>query len=96
MSFIFIFKFIPPSVIFMDKTAENLVKETCKWLEKIKNLDYEIKEEYKNIKSNIEAYIKDAEHFLNKKMYIEAFESVVWAWAWIEISEYLGIAKIKR
>jgi hypothetical protein len=34
---------------------------------------------------NISAYISDSHYFLDKGDLIRAFESVVWAWAWMEI-----------
>jgi len=44
---------------------------------------------------NIRAYIKDAEYFLKQEMLIEAFEAVIWAWAWLEIGERYGMLIVK-
>jgi len=75
---------------------KKLKQETEKWLEKIKE---EIKNvelldvDKENFLNNINAYIQDCEHFLNKNMLVEAFEAVVWAWAWLEILKELKILK---
>jgi hypothetical protein len=39
---------------------------------------------------NIRAYVSDCSYFLEKGDLIRAFESVVWAWAWIEIGVKIG------
>ena len=46
--------------------------------------------------ANIEAYISDSRYFLEKGDLIRAFEAVIWAWAWIEISQDLGILISER
>lgn len=75
-----------------------LESETKKWLDRIE-------EEVKNIKiignvekekidsviENINAYISDCRHFLDKKDFINAFEAVVYAWAILETCRRLGI-----
>lgn len=40
---------------------------------------------------NIRAYEKDAEHFRRGGDLVRAFESVVWAWAWLEIGQERGL-----
>ncbi len=79
---------------------ENRIRsETLKWLDKIKNTKIEEIEENriaKEIKENIKAYIKDTEYFLGRNMLIEAFESIVWAWAWLEIGARLNILKMVK
>lgn len=40
---------------------------------------------------NINAYLKDCKHWLKEKNYVLAFESIVWAWAWLEIAEELEL-----
>lgn len=70
--------------------SEDLKKETEKWLEKIENLEVESKtEKGQEFKKNIESYISDSKHFLEKGDLIRAFEAVVWAWAFLEISKEL-------
>ncbi len=75
--------------------AEQLKKETEKWLRKIEKVNFSAKtkkgQEYKN---NIEAYIKDSKHFLKKKDFIRGFESIIWAWAFLEISQELSLLEI--
>ena len=80
----------------MENTTKGLITETEKMLAKIK-------EKRKSLKivdstkiemvDNIDAYISDTSHFLEKNDMIRAFEAVVWAWAWIEILEELGVVK---
>ncbi len=72
----------------MTDTEEKLEKETEKWLEKLKNEDFEtVGDGGKMFLENIEAYTKDAEYFLEEGDLIRAFEAVVWAWSWLEIGE---------
>ncbi|MCX6816168.1 MAG: DUF357 domain-containing protein [Candidatus Aenigmarchaeota archaeon] len=75
---------------------EELKQETEKWLDKIKEKRKSIAlmdNSKKDMIKNIDAYISDTSHFLEKKDYIRAFEAVVWAWSWIEILEELEIIK---
>lgn len=73
---------------------KDLKKEIDKWFPRAK-------EEFKKIKStkdkdfliNIEAYLKDAEYFLEKRDLIKTFEAVLWGWSWIEIGKRKGILK---
>ncbi len=83
---------------------QDLKKETEKWLNKIiverKKL---VACSKKDFLKNIDAYISDSEHFLNKSMMhdnasrnsdlIRAFEAVIWAWAYMEIGKDLKIIK---
>ncbi len=69
-----------------------LRKETEKWLVRIEEKKVKIiNKRGKEILENINAYIKDCKHFLKKKDLIRAFEAIVWAWAWLEISKELNI-----
>ena len=42
---------------------------------------------------NIDAYISDSAHFLEKKDLIRSFEAIIWAWSWLEIGIELKILK---
>lgn len=76
--------------------AESLRKETEKWLIKLENLKIEAKSERgSEYKKNIEAYINDSKHFTENGDLIRAFEAIVWAWAFFEISEELGLLERK-
>ena len=78
---------------------KELMEETNKWLEKIKEKRKRIvlKDESKtDLLKNIDAYISDTSHFLEKKDYIRAFEAVIWAWSWVEILGELGIIEAKK
>ena len=75
-------------------TAKELKKETKKWLSKIEKINFTAKNEKgKEFKTNIEAYIKDSNHFLEQGDFVRAFEAVIWAWAFLEISEELKLLK---
>ena len=73
-------------------TEENLKQETEKWVSKIEKIKIVAKtdkgDEYK---TNIEAYIKDSKHFSEQGDFVRAFEAVIWAWAFLEISMELKL-----
>jgi hypothetical protein len=69
-------------------------EEIEKWLVKIKKELKIVKANDKKGKEfldNINAYVNDCEHFLEKREYVLSFESVVWAWAYLEISKDLKL-----
>ncbi|NIP40282.1 MAG: DUF357 domain-containing protein, partial [Candidatus Aenigmarchaeota archaeon] len=73
-----------------------LRKETEKWLGKIREEIREIKVldgERDRMIENVRAYVKDCEYFLKKNDLIRAFESVIWAWSWIDILKELKIIR---
>jgi len=61
-----------------------LERETLKWTEKleerIKHLRITNKSDVKDIIENIRAYIKDSQHFLMKKDFVNAYEAIIYAW----------------
>ena len=81
-----------------DNIEENLRNETTKWLERAEQLVCEISigginSGHGHFMRNISAYISDSKYFLKEGDPIRAFESVVWAWAWIEIGLEMEILK---
>jgi hypothetical protein len=71
-------------------------EEIEKWLVKIKKELKTIKASDKKgqeFLDNINAYVNDCEHFLKEGEYVLSFESVVWAWAYLEISKDLKLLK---
>jgi hypothetical protein len=71
-------------------------EEIEKWLNRIKKELKMIKARDKRGKEfldNISAYVKDCEHFLEKGEYVLSFESIIWAWAYLEISRDLKLLK---
>ncbi len=76
-----------------DDVEKKLEEETEKWLERIKSEDlHPSKEENSEMfTENIQAYIKDSEHFLEEEKPIKAFEAVIWAWSWLEIGRELDV-----
>ncbi len=74
-----------------------LLKETLKWLERAEKALSKIKATSDpRFVENIEAYIKDSKYFLEVSDLIRAFECVIWAWAWMEIGEEIGILSRER
>jgi len=78
--------------------GEKLERETKKWLDKIEKEVKSIritgdfdKKKLDPVIENINAYISDCRHFLDKKDTINAFEAVVYAWAIFETCQHLGI-----
>jgi len=49
-----------------------------------------------DILENAAAYREDSEHFYEEGKLIESFESLIWAWAFIEIGEDLGHLEIEE
>ncbi len=73
---------------------EELRKETEKWLGRIREIIGRVElldEGKKDVVENVRAYVKDCEYFLGRNDLIRAFESVIWAWAWLEILKELGV-----
>ncbi|OYT34898.1 MAG: hypothetical protein B6U87_01260 [Candidatus Aenigmarchaeota archaeon ex4484_52] len=73
-----------------NNTEIELESQTIKWLKKAKKK----LEEHKNKKNqkkfiikNADCYIKDTYYFLEQNDYIRGFESIIWAWALLEIGE---------
>lgn len=78
------------------ETEGKLIAETQKWLKKIEARKMvPLTDKGKEFKANIEAYIKDSRHFLEKKDYVHAFEAIVWAWAFLEISIDLKMIELE-
>lgn len=69
-----------------------LEEETQKWLRLGKTRILELEGD-ESFLENISAYISDTSYFLEKKDFIRSFEAVIWAWAWMEIGERVGILK---
>ena len=85
----------------MDKTGETLKKETEKWLSKLEKERKSLRilkdsKELKAVLKNLDAYISDTRHFLEKEDFIRAFEAVIYAWGILEACEHLGIVERKK
>lgn len=82
----------------MDLEKE-LKRETEKWLGKIREEMRGVEvldKEREGLLENIRAYVKDCNYFLGKNDLIRAFESVVWAWSWLEILKELKLLKVRN
>ncbi len=86
----------------MNQTQETLKKETEKWLAKLEkerplvnvaSEDKALQKAAKAVLKNMDAYVKDARHFLDKQDFVRAFEAVIYAWGILETCEHLGLVK---
>lgn len=81
------------------QVEEELEKQVKKWLSKAENkykkLRYKKKPDL-DMLENIKAYLLDTKYFMEKKEWINAFEAVIWAWAWIEIGLELKILETRE
>jgi uncharacterized protein len=69
----------------------DLRNETMKWLQRAEQLFPKISHKEDRFTENIAAYISDSHHFLDNGDLIRAFEAVIWAWAWMEIGQEMGL-----
>jgi hypothetical protein len=69
----------------------DLRNETVKWLQWAEQLFPKISHKDDRFAKNIAAYISDSHHFLDNGDLIRAFEAVIWAWAWMEIGQEMGL-----
>ncbi len=80
-------------------TDAKLKSETEKWLAKLEDKAAGMKpvegmlesRVLKNAMDNVDAYIKDCHHFLEKKDYFNAFEAVIYAWGIWETLERMKL-----
>ena len=78
--------------------SESLKRETEKWLEK---LEKEMKKANNTTKNkqienelvNINAYISDCKHFLEKKDLVKAFEAIIYAWGIVDTLRRCGLIR---
>lgn len=82
----------------VENLERKLEKETVKWLErlegempKIKLKEALPKKTIESVIENVNAYISDCKHFLEKRDFINAFEAVVYAWGILETCHHLGV-----
>lgn len=69
-----------------------LTEEIKKWTAKLDNAlptTNAIDERGRKMLSNIKAYRRDSEHFLNGGDLVKSFECLVWAWALLETGKEL-------
>ena len=76
-----------------NSTDKKLKKETLKWLKKAEDKLTKVKKKDNTdyIVKNAQCYINDANYFLEQKDFIRGFEAVIWAWAFLEISQNCGL-----
>jgi hypothetical protein len=72
----------------VNETQEELEDMTREWLDRLECRDRKLDYNESHTK-NIEAYRKDAYHFLDQEDYVRAFEAVIYAWGILETLERL-------
>jgi hypothetical protein len=72
---------------------DELRSETLKWIKRAEEVFSALEMIDQRFAENIKAYIKDSKYFLEKGDLVRAFECIIWAWAWIEIGEELGLVR---
>jgi len=84
----------------MEKTKENLVAETKKWLKKLEKKAKKVEstgkldeKQLKDVIRNMNAYISDCKHFMKIGDWVRAYEAVIYAWGILETCEHLGLVK---
>jgi hypothetical protein len=89
----------------MDQTSQALKKETDKWLEKLERErslvssasdDKALRKAAESALKNMDAYMKDTRHFLQKGDFVRAFEAVIYAWGILETLERTGLIEKKK
>jgi uncharacterized protein len=76
------------------KLEAELREETRKWLLEAEDLLCKVSGDEPFLE-NVSAYIHDSHYFMEKGDLIRAFESVIWAWAWMEIGLNMKLLKLK-
>ena len=82
----------------MDPTSQVLRKETEKWLSRLEKERSSLRilkdsKELKAVLKNLDAYIKDTRHFLEKGDLVRAFEAVIYGWGILETCGHLGLVE---
>jgi hypothetical protein len=79
---------------------ERLRGETARWLSRLEGAYAGFtptgrlpEGELRPVRQNIEAYIMDSRHFLEKGDLVRAFEAAIYAWGLLEACQHLGLAK---
>ena len=75
-------------------TKQHLILETEKWFKKAQDAAGKMRpvdDKGRDFVKNIDAYLSDSRHFLEKGDHVRAFEAVIWAWAWLEIGKDIGV-----
>ncbi len=74
----------------------DLEKEIEKWSkkldEKLPKIEAE-EDEGEELLENAKAYRTDSDHFYEEGELIQSYESLIWAWAFVEIGEKLDLFK---
>lgn len=72
-------------------------EEIEKWLERMERELKKVKpsdEKGKEFLKNINAYVHDCRHWLKNEDLVLSWESIIWAWAYLEIGKELNLLKV--
>ncbi|KXA88951.1 hypothetical protein AKJ40_01095 [candidate division MSBL1 archaeon SCGC-AAA259M10] len=69
---------------------ENKIEKWSHKLDEKLNRIRAVDDHGERILENAEAYRRDSDHFFENDELIESFESLIWAWAFLEIGENLN------
>ncbi len=78
---------------------DELEEEIRKWEEKLNDRLPRLEcldESGDWILENARAYLKDSKHFFEENDLIQSYESLIWAWAFVEIGENLNHLKLEE
>lgn len=78
---------------------DELLKEIERWTEKLDERLPKLKpvdDSGEELLENARAYRRDSEHFFEKDKLIESYESLIWAWAYVDIGERLNHLKSSK
>ncbi|RLI97611.1 MAG: hypothetical protein DRO99_02770 [Candidatus Aenigmatarchaeota archaeon] len=84
-------------------TRAELRHQTIKWLGKLEDEMKHVcnggklpKQQYDSLMENLNAYIKDTRHFMERGDMIRAFEACIYAWGILETARRVGIITNKK
>jgi len=76
----------------MKEEIEKMIKKIEPLIDRIQIND----EKGEEMLTNMKAYISDSKHFLKNDNLVKSFESIVWAWAILEICEEMEVFRIEK
>jgi len=85
----------------MDPTSQVLRKETEKWLSRLEKERSSLRilkdsKELKAVLKNLDAYIKDTRHFLEKGDLVRAFEAVIYGWGILDTLRSMHLIELSK
>ena len=79
----------------LEEAAKKEIVKMRKMMQSLKVVEERKEEEQvKELKKLVDSYWTDAQHFLERKQFLEAFEAAVICWAYVDAGLHLGIFRI--